>query len=110
MEDVFDFRGRLKYTWENQWKVGTRMMARLNIFYVLKDAGCQQGGYVGRYVIRGDYSFFIIIQFTFATFSVNPIVKGGNFLHECQIHEWPKCHCWYVQTMGWVESSCTFHF
>jgi hypothetical protein len=88
VEDVFDFRGRLKYTWENQWKVGTRMMARLNIFYVLKDAGCQQGGYVGRYVIRGDCNCFDHYPVHFCYIFCEPNSKrggGGNFLHECQI-------------------------
>ncbi len=45
-------------------------------------------GFAGRYVIlKGIVVFLIIVHFTFATLLVNPIVKKGNFLHECHILE-----------------------
>jgi hypothetical protein len=61
-------------------------MAKLDRFYVLKVGGCQQRGFVGRYVtLEGIAVFLIIVHFTFVTLLVNPIVKKGNFLHECHI-------------------------
>ncbi len=63
-------------------------MAKLDRFYVPKVGGCQQGGFVGRYVTLERIAvFFIVVHFTFATLSMNPIVKKGNFLHECHILE-----------------------
>jgi hypothetical protein len=55
-------------------------MAKLDRFYVPKVGGCQQEGFVGRYMIlEGIAVFLIIVHFIFATFSVNPIVKEQEF-------------------------------
>jgi hypothetical protein len=55
-------------------------MAKLDRFYVPKVGGCQQEGFVGRYMIlEGIAVFLIIVHFIFATFSVNPIVKEREF-------------------------------
>ncbi len=43
-----------------------------------KDGGCQQGGYVGRYVIRGDCSFFYHYPIHFCYIFNEPNSKRGG--------------------------------
>jgi len=78
VEDIFDFRSRLKYIWDNQWKARVEVMAKLNRFYVPKDGRCQQGGFVGRYVIKGDCNFFVFYPIHFCYILGEPNSKRGG--------------------------------
>jgi hypothetical protein len=67
VENFFDSKGRLRYSWENKHRDGIKVWARLDRLYAFKSMGAWRDGSIVSYEIKRDCGCPIIAWFSFAT-------------------------------------------
>jgi hypothetical protein len=80
VEDFFDSKGKLRYSWDNRHRDKIRVLARLNRLYAHKVMGTWRDGSIVSYEIKGDSGVFDHCSVLFCCRMGEPNnVKGGIF-------------------------------